>query len=221
MMRYLDELISTLKAVSIQMKDGAELGFEDGMKLLLSLFFTKKREERTACFIGNGGSAADAEHLVGELQKGFCLKRPLDEAERKRLVSFDSVDGQYLADRLQGGLPAVSLVSQIALGSAVANDQGGDLALAQSLSALGRRDDVFLGISTSGNARNVALASLVAHCRDMHVIGLTGRDGGWLAKQAEVCIAVPEDETYRVQELHLPVYHALCMMVEDFFFQNP
>ena len=170
---------------------------------------------------GNGGSAADAEHLVGELQKGFCLNRPLDEAERKRLVSFDSVDGQYLADRLQGGLPAVSLVSQIALGSAVANDQGGDLALAQSLSALGRRDDVFLGISTSGNARNVALASLVAHCRDMHVIGLTGRDGGWLAKQAEVCIAVPEDETYRVQELHLPVYHTLCMMVEDFFFQNP
>ena len=167
---------------------------------------------------GNGGSASDSDHLVGELQKGFRSRRPLSEKDREKLLAFGAVNGSYLADRLQYGLPAFSLASQPAVASAVANDQGGDMALAQSLLALGRPGDVFFGISTSGNARNVLLACQVAHFRDMHVIGLSGRVGGALADQAEVCIRVPEDETYRIQELHLPVYHALCMMVEDCLF---
>ena len=161
---------------------------------------------------GNGGSCADAGHMVGELMKGFLLPRPLPAGEREALLA---AGGGALASRLQCGLPAVSLAAHQELVSAVANDLGAELAYAQQVQALGRPGDVLVGLSTSGNAENVANAALVARARGLTVIGLTGADGGRLRELADVLIAVPAKETYQVQELHLPVYHAQCAMAEQ------
>jgi len=167
---------------------------------------------------GNGGSAADADHIVGELLKGFVRRRPLPTADREALQREGGLDGDYLAARLQCGLRALSLMSQQGLSSAVANDLGGDLGPAQQLYGMGRKGDALIALSTSGNARNVALACRVAKLKGISIIGLTGSTGGYLAELADICIRVPENETFRVQELHLPVYHALCQAVESFFF---
>ena len=168
---------------------------------------------------GNGGSAADCEHIVGELMKGFIRKRPLAQEEQEELRKIDAVDGAYLAEHLQCGLRAVSLMGQEALSSAVGNDLGGDIAPAQQLLGFARPGDVLLGISTSGNARNIALACKVAKLKRLKIIGMTGEGGGKLASLADVCIKVPAKETYRVQEYHLPIYHALCMMIECRYFK--
>ena len=167
---------------------------------------------------GNGGSAADADHIVGELLKGFVMKRPLPQADREKLASLDELEGVELAEKLQMGFRAMSLMNQTAIFTAAGNDLGGDMGAAQQLNSLGRKGDVLLGISTSGNAKNVALACQVARLRGMKIIGLTGYKGGRLASLADVCIKVPAGETFVVQELHLPVYHALCIMVEKSFF---
>lgn len=170
---------------------------------------------------GNGGSAADAEHIVGELMKGFLLSRPLPESDVESLLDIaGEEDGAYLAKHLQCGLPALSLMAQQALTTAVGNDLGGDLAPAQQLYGLGKAGDVLIGISTSGNARNIALACKVARLKKMKIIGLTGKKGGLLGKLADVPIHVPEDETFKIQEYHLPVYHAICIAVEKHFFKK-
>lgn len=174
------------------------------------------RQGGTVFIAGNGGSAADASHIVGEFMKGFVRKRPLPATERQALAAVP--DGAWLAERLQCGLPAISLMSQEGITTAVQNDLGGELGPAQQLYAMGRPGDVLIGISTSGNARNVHLACQVARVRGLRIIGLTGAGGGRLAGIADLCLRVPETETYKVQELHLPVYHALCMMVEEAFF---
>ena len=170
----------------------------------------------TVYVAGNGGSAADASHLVGELMKGFVKRRPVPREDALALSGMP--DGAYLSERLQCGLRAMSLMSQEGITTAVQNDLGGDLGPAQQLYALGRRGDVLIGLSTSGNARNVALACQVAKLRGMSVIGLTGRGGGLLKSLSDVCVCVPETETFKVQELHLPVYHTLCLQVEETFF---
>lgn len=167
---------------------------------------------------GNGGSAADAEHMVGELLKGFLLKRPLSADEKVRLQAAAAEDGAFLAEHLQYGLRAVSLMSQLAINSAVANDQGGDMGVAQQLFALGQPGDVLVAFSTSGNAKNVAYAAQIAKHRELKVIGLSGQDGGRLSHLADACIHVPSRETYRIQEYHLPIYHCLCMMLEARYF---
>ena len=167
---------------------------------------------------GNGGSCADSDHITGELLKGFCSLRPLPAEEREKLKTLAGDDGKMLASTLQCGLRAISLNSHAALTTAVGNDLGDGLGPAQMLQALGRPGDVLLAISTSGNARNLALAGAVAKAKDVKIIGLTGRKGGKLRQAADVCICVPEDETYKIQELHLPVYHALCLMLERRFF---
>jgi D-sedoheptulose 7-phosphate isomerase len=164
---------------------------------------------------GNGGSAADCEHIAGELLKGFLSKRPLP-AERK--AKLTGADAAYIGDNLQQGLPAVSLVNQVALGTAFANDVAADLTYAQLVNALGAPGDVLLSISTSGNARNVCLAAQTARAFGLGVVGLTGRGGGTLAPLCDVCIRVPADETADVQQLHLPVYHYLCRALEAHFF---
>ncbi len=168
---------------------------------------------------GNGGSAADAEHIVGELMKGFLKKRPVSEETRARLKAAFPEDADYLADNLQGALPAVSLVNQIALGTAFANDQAADLVFAQQVLGLGQAGDVLIAISTSGNSKNVVYAVKMAKVCGVRTIALTGRSGGKLKALADVTIAVPDDETYRIQELHLPVYHALCIAAEEEFFE--
>lgn len=174
----------------------------------------------TLLVCGNGGSAADADHIVGELMKGFLKRRPVDERTRGQFSSLDPDVSAYLTEHLQQPLPAISLGSQGALQTAFANDVAPELAFAQSVLGYGREGDVFLGISTSGNSRNVYLAACTAKSRGLKTLGLTGKDGGILKGICDVLIQVPEVSTPVVQELHLPVYHALCAAVEAHFFNE-
>ena len=169
---------------------------------------------------GNGGSCADGEHIAGELMKGFKLQRKCTEEFAKKLKSIDAERGAELAEKLQGGLPTIALDNHQALNTAYVNDveNGGLLTYAQQVYGYGKAGDVLLGISTSGNSKNVAYAAVVARAKGMKVIGLTGAKGGNLASVADVTIKVPETETYMIQELHLPVYHCLCLMLEERFF---
>ena len=167
---------------------------------------------------GNGGSAADCEHIVGELMKGFLLKRPIPDSKRENMKARCPEITLSVLDKLQMGLPAISLTSINALNSAFANDVDPELMFAQSVFALGREGDVLIAISTSGNAGNVAEAARVARAIGMKVIALTGRDGGALKKLSDVCVIAPECETFKIQELHLPIYHWLCAEVEKYFF---
>ena len=165
---------------------------------------------------GNGGSAADGQHIVGELMKSFALPRALGEEWRGAFAGADDPD--RLLHGLQRALPAVSLAGETALATAVGNDNGAELVFAQQIFGLGRKGDVLLAISTSGDSANVLRAAETARAVGMRVIGLTGAGGGRLAAKCDVCVAVPETETYRAQEKHLPVYHALCLALEAEFF---
>lgn len=167
---------------------------------------------------GNGGSSADAEHIVGELMKGFVKRRELSDEWKAALEAADPEHGSALAAKLQGGLPAIALSGHPALSTAFLNDVDGDMIYAQQVWGYGTQGDVLLGISTSGNAKNIDYAVTAARAKGMKVIGLTGRDGGKLGARADAAVIVPEQETYRIQELHLPVYHALCLMLEERFF---
>ena len=167
---------------------------------------------------GNGGSAADAEHIAGELMKRFRVPRPCPGDFADRLIAVDPERGPALAKNLERSLMAIPLVAHEALTTAYINDVDGLGVFAQQLYGFGRPGDVFLGISTSGSSRNILSATVVARAVGIKVIGLTGEGGGELAKVADVTIRVPETETYKIQELHLPVYHALCLMLEDHFF---
>jgi len=167
---------------------------------------------------GNGGSAADAEHIVGELMKGYLLKRPIPAEMRLKLASISQQDGDYLANQLQDALPAISLVSQTSLLSAIANDTAADMVYAQQVYAYGREGDVLIGLSTSGNSRNVIYAMQVARAMGLHTIGLTGPTGGVLKPLCDICICVPGESTPVIQERHLPIFHVLCAMLEEEFF---
>ena len=167
---------------------------------------------------GNGGSAADAEHIVGEMMKTFCYQETLPEGYAAALYATDPEMGNVLASHLQGALPAIALDGHISLSTAYMNDCEPLLCFAQQVAGYGREGDVLLGISTSGNSRNVLYAAVAAKARGMKVIGLTGSRENRLEKFADVCIKVPETQTYKVQELHLPVYHCICLMVEKYFF---
>lgn len=167
---------------------------------------------------GNGGSASDSEHIVGELMKEFKLKRKVYGDHATALKAIDSELGQVLADNLQGALPAICLTGHSSLTTAFMNDANADLIFAQQVNGYGKPGDVFLGISTSGNSKNVLYAAVNAKAKGLKVIGLTGSKESKLMKYADICIRVPETETYKIQELHLPVYHCLCLMLEEKFF---
>lgn len=169
---------------------------------------------------GNGGSAADAEHIVGELMKGFKNPRRLNGQYQKRLKDVDDVLGNRLAGQLQGALPAIALDGHSALTTAYMNDCDPLLCFAQQVNGYGQEGDILLGISTSGNSKNVIYAAVTAKAKGMKVIGLTGSRESRLFELADVCIRVPETETYKIQELHLPVYHCLCLMLEEDFFEK-
>ncbi|MBB3131089.1 D-sedoheptulose 7-phosphate isomerase [Paenibacillus rhizosphaerae] len=183
--------------------EAMEASFRQGGKMLLA---------------GNGGSAADCEHVVGELMKGFMLKRSLPQAERDRML-IHGEEGAYIADRLQGALPAISLVSQSALSTAFINDVAADMAMAQQVYGYGRPEDTLVVFSTSGNSANVVRAVQVAKSLGMTTIGLTGRTGGRLKELCDIAVCVPYDGTPDIQERHLPIYHTLCMMLEEAFFE--
>lgn len=159
---------------------------------------------------GNGGSAADAEHIVGELMKGFKLPRKPEAGFADKLVKENEELGTVLAESLQGALPAIALDGHPALSTAYMNDCEPLLCFAQQVNGYGKSGDVFLGISTSGNSKNVLYAATTAHAKGMKVIGLTGAKSSKLEQMSDVCIKVPQTETYMIQELHLPVYHCLC-----------
>ncbi len=162
---------------------------------------------------GNGGSSADAEHISGELLKGFRSKRPITE-QMKKALTFVGKEGLEVSEKLQEGLPVIPIHLFTAGISAFGNDVDPALAYAQMVYALGKRGDVLLSISTSGNADNVYFAALIAKVAGIYNIGLTGSDGGKLKPVCNLCIRVPEVETYLVQEQHLSIYHALCAMIE-------
>lgn len=174
--------------------------------------------DRKLLIAGNGGSAADSEHIAGELMKRFKTPRPVTPEMAEKLKEIDPVRGADLAKNLERGLMAIPLVAHEALSTAYINDVDGLGVFAQQLFGFGRPGDVFLGISTSGNSKNVMSATVVARALGIKVIGLTGANGGELASVADVAVKVPEIETYMIQELHLPVYHCWCLMLEDKFF---
>lgn len=169
---------------------------------------------------GNGGSAADSEHIVGELMKGFKKARTLDEGYQEKLKAENKELGTVLADKLQGALPAIALDGHPALTTAYMNDAEPLLTFAQQVNGYGNPGDTFLGISTSGNSKNILYAATVAKAKGLHVVGLTGQKDSKLKDIADVTIQVPQTETYIIQELHLPVYHCLCLMLEDRFFEK-
>ncbi len=183
--------------------------------LLLKDAYSKGRK---LLVCGNGGSASDSEHIVGELMKEFKLKRKVYADHAAALKEIDPEMGQVLADNLQGALPAISLTGHSSLQTAFMNDALPELVFAQQVNGYGKLGDVFLGISTSGNSKNVLYAAVNAKAKGLKVIGLTGAKESKLMKYADVCIRVPETETYKIQELHLPVYHCLCLMLEEHFF---
>ena len=176
-------------------------------------------ENKNCLFIcGNGGSASDADHIVGELVKGFENPRSLDPKLSKKLTDKDPNLGKVLVDGLQQGLPAIALYGNHAIATAVSNDNHAHLVYAQQLQALGKPGDVLLAISTSGNSSNILYALYLAQQIGIHTIGLTGKSGGKMKNYCEVCIRAPSSRTLQIQEYHLPLYHTICLMLENHFF---
>ncbi len=210
-MDFIQELIERYPTLSIcktEIISAAEClirSYELGGKLLVA---------------GNGGSAADSDHITGELLKSFVKKRkpPLDFTEK--LKTIDQESGEYLSDKIQGSLPAIALTNNSALMTASLNDVDGNVMFAQQVNGLGKSGDVFLGISTSGSSRDIIYATVVAKAKGLKTIALTGKDGGKLKSISDISIVVPQKETFKIQELHLPVYHALCLTVEEYFFKE-
>lgn len=207
--KYLDLLIERYPRL-----DCCKTDIEMSFKILEECYET----DHKLLIAGNGGSAADSEHIAGELMKRFKTPRPVPVEFKNKLLSIDPERGKNLAHNLERGLMAIPLVAHEALTTAYINDVDGLGVFAQQLYGFGRSGDVFLGISTSGNSKNIMSATVVARALGIKVLGLTGGTGGELGKVADVTICVPETETYKIQELHLPVYHALCLMLEDRFF---
>ena len=210
-MKHLELLIERYPALAVcesEIKRAIEAiiaCYEKGGKLLLC---------------GNGGSCADCDHIVGELMKGFLKKRPLDESKKAEMREKCAELDDATLSKLQGGLSAISLPTIAALSSAFNNDVDPELTYAQAPLARGKAGDVFIGLSTSGNAKNVAAAARVARGLGMTVIGMSGEGGGKLATLSDIAIRVPESETFKIQELHLPVYHAICAEVEEYFYSK-
>lgn len=209
LMKHIDLLIErypVLKSIKDSIIDAyllMEQSYLNGGKLLIA---------------GNGGSASDSEHIAGELMKSFKLERRIPDDFKKNLIAIDSVRGEYLAKNLQQPLLAIPLVSLEALSTAFINDVDGYGVYAQQMLGFGKPGDVFLAISTSGNSKNVMNATVVARAMGVKIIGLTGAKGGELASVADVSVKAPSEETYMIQELHLPIYHCWCLMLEERFF---
>ena len=209
-MDYIKELIERYPALAICEKDiraAADAiinSYKAGGKLIVA---------------GNGGSAADSDHITGELLKSFVKKRKPDQKFLDALSAIDSDTGSYLSDKLQGSLPAIALTNNSALMTASLNDVDGNVLFAQQVMGFGKKGDVFLGISTSGNSKDVIYALAVAKALGVKTVALTGKTGGKCKELADISIVVPENETFKIQEFHLPVYHALCLTIEEYFWK--
>lgn len=193
-------------------------GVQDDISKALSTLIECYENGGKLLLCGNGGSCADCDHIVGELMKGFLNKRGLSEDQKAKMrVKYGDIDDAVL-NKLQNALPAISLASFSALNTAFSNDVDPNLIYAQGVFALGKAGDVLIAISTSGNSKNAVEATKVAKALGVKVIALTGSSGGLLKEIADVAVCVPEDETYKIQELHLPIYHSLCAEIENHFF---
>lgn len=210
MNKFIDELIDRYpKLESIKKDIGVAYEliknmYKDGGKLLVG---------------GNGGSAADSEHIVGELMKGFCKKRKISTDLAEKLENINEDLGLELGKCLQGALKAIAITGHTGLTTAFANDVDPNMIFAQQVYGYGDNKDILLCISTSGNSKNLIYAAITAKAKGMKVITLTGKDGGKLKEYSDISIIVPENETFKIQELHLPIYHALCLELEEFFFE--
>lgn len=210
-MKYIDQLIARYPSLSVCKADIEKAAealikcFENGGKLLVA---------------GNGGSCADSDHITGELLKSFCKKRRPSEDFITKIKSIDSETGSYLSDKLQGSLPAIALTNNTALMTASLNDVDGNVMFAQQVNGYGNKGDVFLGISTSGNSKDIVYPTVVAKAKGLVTVALTGKNGGKLKELADISIVVPQNETFMIQELHLPVYHALCLEIEEHFWKE-
>jgi len=185
-------------------------GLKDNIMEAYTALWRTYRDKGKLLVCGNGGSASDSEHIVGELMKGFYKKRPLGE-QISKIIGYES---RYL----QEALPAIALTGHTSLSTAFMNDVDPDMVFAQQVYGYGRKGDAFLGISTSGNSKNVVNAAKVAKALGLTVIALTGPKGGELGEICDVLINVPGDTVAEIQERHLPVYHTLCAMLEEKFF---
>lgn len=210
-MDYIAQLIERYPALSVCEKDiratadALIASYKKGGKLLVA---------------GNGGSASDSDHICGELLKSFVKIRKPEADFLSKLKEIDADTGAYLSDKLQGSLPAIALTNQSALMTASLNDVDGNVMFAQQVNGYGKPDDVFLGITTSGNSADVIYATVVAKAKGLKTIALTGKTGGKIKNLADISIVVPANETFMIQEYHLPVYHALCLEIEEHFWKE-
>ena len=210
-MDHIKQLIERYPALSVCENDIRQAAkaiinsYEKGGKLLVA---------------GNGGSAADSDHITGELLKSFVKIRKPDNDFLAKLKEIDQDTGSYLSDKLQGSLPAIALTNQSALMTASLNDVDGNVMFAQQVNGFGKPEDVFLGITTSGNSADVIYATVVAKAKGLKTIALTGKSGGKIKDLADITIIVPSNETFMIQEYHLPVYHALCLEIEEHFWKE-
>lgn len=189
-------------------------------KLILAVALMKKCYKNNGKILvcGNGGSASDSEHIVGELMKSFILSRPIEKDMKEKLIKIFPEDANYLIENLEMPLEAISLVSQTSIQTAFSNDNAPDLIFAQQLLGYGKPEDILIAISTSGNSKNVIFASEIAKIKNLKIIALTGKSGGKLKNISDILINVPEEETFTIQEYHLPIYHTLCYATENEFF---
>lgn len=187
---------------------------ENTCNLLITLY--KNKNKLLIC--GNGGSSADADHMVSELMKGFIKPRPINNDIANKIKSISNNDEALLTTKLENGLPAISLSVHSALISAISNDNGGDFVFAQQVLGYGNTEDVLFCITTSGNSQNILNAAITAKAKGLKVIGLTGKTGGKLKQYCDISICVPSTDTPDIQELHLPIYHTICAILEDYFY---
>lgn len=195
--------------------DSCKEAIEASVELLKKTFINKNR----VFICGNGGSWCDSQHIAGELLKGFLKKRRVDKSFKDRAVQFFHDEGRYLADNLQGGFPVVALGSHMGFSSAYINDVKAELVYAQELFAQAVQGDVLICISTSANSGNAYFAAMIAKLLGVPVILMCGSNTGRINPLSDIVISVPEQETYKIQELHLPVYHAICAELEDCFYE--
>ncbi|MBU8772043.1 D-sedoheptulose-7-phosphate isomerase [Cytobacillus oceanisediminis] len=208
---YLIDLVEKFPDLDISVKD-----INDCFQTLVTAF----RYGKKALVCGNGGSSSDSDHIVGELMKGFKKLRPIPAEFRNKLLQDHPSEGLNLCKSLQGALPAISLTAHSSLVTAILNDLGSDMIFAQQVYGYGQKGDVLLGISTSGNSQNVINAFKVARSLGIHTIALTGNGEGELVKESDIAIKVPYNSVENIQERHLPIYHTICLMLEDHFFKK-
>ena len=208
-MTLLNDLINRCPALAV-----CEPDIQNAIRLLIKTF----RDGGKLLMCGNGGSASDCEHIVGELMKDFMVSRKIPENTRKKILASAPGNGEYIAEHLQGALPAISLTSHMSFISAFSNDKAADLAFAQQVYGYGKPEDCFMGLSTSGNSKNIVYAAETAKALEIKTIALTGATGGVLGGVCDVVIKSPSHITPIIQEHHVSIYHTVCMILEETFF---